>query len=144
MEWYLRIFIVLFVVLIVPSIAAVYKWVDENGVVHYSDKPSENKNQAQMIIHSPSPSEESINKAPQILKMQLDEQKKLEQSRSINERNTRKVEEGTQQHLSQLIKSCGRARQELRTLQEGRAFRYGENDERVFSMMKLLKPKSTD
>jgi len=33
---------------------------------------------------------------------------------------------------AQKARSCGRARQELATLQQGRAFRYTENNERVF------------
>lgn len=34
--------------LALPALAATYRWVDENGVVHYSDKPRENAEQIEV------------------------------------------------------------------------------------------------
>lgn len=132
MKWYRSIPVLLFVVLIIPSMAAVlYKWVDEKGVVHYSDKPPENNKQVPKIITLPSAPPESIDGA-QRLKRELDEQKKTEESRAINERKTQQKQEEAQQNHSLHIKSCGRARQEFSTLQKGRAFRFDENYVPVF------------
>jgi hypothetical protein len=126
MKWYRRFPVLLFVVLVIPSIA-LYKWVDEKGTVHYSDKPPENNKQAPKIITPLSAPPESIDGA-QRLKKQLEEQKKKEESRAVNEQKALKEQEDAQQRLSQRVKTCGRARQELSTLQKGRAFRYDENN----------------
>lgn len=139
MKWYRSIPALLFFVVIIPTIAAVvYKWEDEKGIVHYSDKPQENNKKTPKIINLPDASPETIDRA-QRLNKQLKEQKIKEESRATNERIAQQKQEEAQANYSQHIKSCGRARQELNTLRNGRAFRYHENN-----VLEFLDDKTTN
>lgn len=111
--------------------AGVYKWVDESGVVHYSDTPPAGQRGAQKIDTPPS-SPDAAEAAQQRLQQQLDTRSREEQSRAQREQEAqqRQAQDALQSALK--AESCGRARQELATLHQGRAFRYTENNERVF------------
>jgi hypothetical protein len=132
MKWYRSFPALLIIAVIIPSVAAVvYKWKDDKGIVHYSDKPQKNNKETPNIITFPDASPETINRA-QSLNKQLKEKKVKEESEATNERMGQQKQEETQANFRQHIKSCGRARQELNTLHDGRAFRYHENNVRVF------------
>jgi hypothetical protein len=132
MKWYRKLPVLLFIVVFIPSIAAVvYKWVDENGMVHYSDIPPENKKQPLKTITVPSGQPTSPKSGQPGVPNTLEEQKGADQSRSNSTQPSQEAEVEDQES-SQKIRACGRARQELITLQDGRAFRYNADDDRVF------------
>lgn len=78
----LRLIVFFFLVLLVakPPIAEVYKWVDENGNVHYGDCPPENCKPEEVEI-APGPSEEEIRVSKQRTQKLIKDQSQKEQLR---------------------------------------------------------------
>ncbi len=77
-----------------PLSAAVYKWVDENGKTHYSDKPLDEKSETVHIKNTPAPDpahNERIEKRDRLLKV-LDEERldtKQQRARQAEEKRMR-------------------------------------------------------
>ena len=125
---------VLFLVVVVAGIlipetsAAVYKWVDENGKVHYSDKPPPQGEAQELDVESaPSTSTPALTDEQRLQKQQrlLDAfakeraDKKAEQEKLKKEKQERKI-------------WCARARDELRQLKEAAyLYDYDESGEKV-------------
>ena len=58
------------------TVAAVYKWVDESGGVHYGDRPSP-ESDAQSVVIPKGPSQEEIDRARQQMREKLDQYEKF-------------------------------------------------------------------
>ena len=109
-------------------IGAVYKWVDDNGKVHYSDKPPAQQDIQEMEVeHAPSVTtpgltgEQRLHKQQRVLDAFAKERadKKAEQDKLAQEKQERKV-------------WCARAKDELREISEaGYLYDYDENGEMV-------------
>lgn len=107
----------LLLVILIPSAlgAAIYKWVDEEGVVHYADTPPVRPQEVQMVTPSAAqPSAAKTTAGPAAA-----------EAGAITAAGDRE--------MSRLqLQACGRARQELLTLQRGRAFRYDDKDDPAY------------
>ncbi|MCW8876810.1 MAG: DUF4124 domain-containing protein [Kangiellaceae bacterium] len=109
----------------------IYKWVDENGKVHYSDKPIEN-NAKELKVNS------KISKDRQ-LKAQADARKLINQqykrifTQLETEREEKQNAQGQAARQKKLIETCRQARKQLEQLQMPvRIYKPGKNGEVVF------------
>lgn len=91
------------------SLGAIYKWVDDEGRVHYSDKPTD-KHKTKEIDVEPAPSPEEIDKA-------RERAEKLKQ-RSIEEPVKETVDQSENENRLAQEQYCLEARQQLAILQE--------------------------
>lgn len=74
------IFLVFLLSLVGISLAAIYKWVDEEGNVHYSDSPASDRKAEQLHVKPPPPKYER-DKSRQRLQKLLEEQRQRQQLR---------------------------------------------------------------
>ena len=97
----------------VISLGAVYKWIDEEGHVHYSDKPTEIYKSKEVDIE-PGPSPEEIKRAneeAEVLKQRSHEESisdQFEKEKKLAEKNKRLAQE----------QRCLEARKQLAVIQE--------------------------
>ena len=104
-----------------------YKWVDEKGVVHYSDKPPPGKAGGKMQVKPP-PSPDKTQAAPRSRSWE-------EQLQDANERRFQeeKKQKETQQKAQEAEQKCLRARSALDSLKQERPlYRVDQQGERVF------------
>jgi len=99
--------------------AKVYKWIDENGKTHYSDKPFDEKSQVIKIKNQPSNPE--ISKAKKRAASLIDQQNKLVEiaQEDINEKKI--ADEKKEKTSAGLARICNDAKTEINML--GRGFR---------------------
>ncbi|MDH5711214.1 MAG: DUF4124 domain-containing protein [Gammaproteobacteria bacterium] len=79
-----------------PAIAEIFKWVDQNGVVHYGDKPTSNSEQMDVQVKESSPAQSNESReerrqriADALESDRLDRQKQRDQDKSESERKNR-------------------------------------------------------
>ena len=104
-----------------------YKWVDEKGVVHYSDKPPPGKAGGKMQVKPP-PSPDKTQAAPRSRSWE-------EQLQDANERRFQeeKKQKEPQQKAQEAEQKCLRARSALDSLKQERPlYRVDQQGERVF------------
>lgn len=103
--------------LALPAAAEMYRWVDENGRVHYSDQPppATVKQQKQMKQRvrpaGPTPNAEQ---APSYVDKEADFRK-----RQVEQAEKQAADQKAQQAAAEKQQNCQRARQHLATLQSG-------------------------
>lgn len=104
----------LLLIVLIPSAlgAAIYQWVDEEGAVHFANTPPA---RLQEVQTAPSAARPSTSKATAAL--------------AVPEAKTAA---GDRKMSRPQLQACGRARQELLTLQRGRAFRYDDQGELAY------------
>ena len=105
-----------------PALAGVYRWVDENGQVHFGEKPPAGNTSANSVeIHKHTPDLEAI-------QLQRDFVRFGEARRRERERDEQKARarQAVKQHNRQV---CDRYRQELRAVKSARAI-YDHIDEK--------------
>lgn len=108
-----------------PLNAAIYKWIDEQGEVHYSQSPPKQKSATRM--HIPSQRTAASNTEPDTSADQsaADNKQSHESEPASNQQNT--------DNAAELIKKCQSARQALTTLQQDkRVFTVDEQGERHY------------
>ncbi|MEP7084043.1 MAG: DUF4124 domain-containing protein [Betaproteobacteria bacterium] len=104
---------------------SLYKWVDENGRVTYSDQPPLGKVKTQEVVRITGP---ATNNATRQMIDQDAQFKKRQDDTAKKQAETTKKE----QFESARNESCGRARGELRALRENIPLsKMGENGERI-------------
>lgn len=113
----------------------IYRWVDEDGNIHYSDcpPPAEEDCEAEIIQAAPEPREEDVNRAQEELGALMAEQEESKELRD-RERQARLHEEARaeEQAVADTM-NCVRARDNLRTLQVPRAvYHLNAEGERVY------------
>ena len=91
------------------SLGAIYRWVDEEGRVHYSDKPTD-KHKTKEVDVEPGPSPEEID-------MARERAEKLKQ-RSLEEPAKESVDQSENENRLAQEQYCLEARQQLAVLQE--------------------------
>lgn len=117
--------ILIFTIYITSAQSQVYKWVDENGKVHYSDKPIDDKAKAMDIKKDISATRQQearaqANKLIQSQRKQLANEQEVKRDEAIAERKQK-------QEARKLNSACRQARASLRAL-EYQAPVYQEND----------------
>ena len=106
----------------------VYKWVDENGKVHYSDKPVNDKAET-VNIDTKQPDPQSQQKAQQ----RVIEQKQQAFTHIEGEAGKKRTKLKQEQQEKKLEKECSKAREGLATLQQQvRIYSYDDNGKPVF------------
>ncbi len=111
-----------------PALGAIYKWVDENGKVHYSDKPPPEEGAQEMDIESdPAASTPSLTDAEHRQKQQrlLDAY-----SKERADKNAERAEADKKER--ERLVWCARAKDELREFKEASyLYDYDESGEKV-------------
>ncbi|MDH5629955.1 MAG: DUF4124 domain-containing protein [Gammaproteobacteria bacterium] len=106
----------------------IYKWVDENGKVHYSDKPVNDKAET-VNIDTKQPDPQSQQKAQQ----RAIQQKEKALTQLDGEAGKKRVQQRQEQKQKKVEQDCAKAREGLATLQEQvRIYSYDDNGKPVF------------
>lgn len=106
-------------------IAEVYKWVDENGKVHFSDKPFDEKSKAFKMKRQPTP--EEIQQAKQRAAKVIQHQRKVSEINSEEAQEEQKARLKKEKQAARLSDECKVAQREI--IQLGRGYRsYTVND----------------
>ncbi|UCB55602.1 MAG: DUF4124 domain-containing protein [Thiotrichales bacterium] len=122
---------VLFITLLAPIVvnASVYKWVDENGKVHYGDQPQARQPAVEMNIDDtapiPSGTDDSLSRAEKRERLlqsmeedRIEKQEQREKQKALNEQNRKK---------------CNRYRDRMRHYQRASGlYRLDNNGNRVY------------
>jgi hypothetical protein len=123
-----RIVVAVLVLACGSATAALYKWVDEKGVTHYTEEPPPDRKATKIEIRSDGPAakpqaaESWKDKEVEFRRRQL-EKERAEESASSREKNA----------AAQREHNCLRAREALDTLTHGRPiYRVNEKGERVY------------
>ena len=108
--------------------AEVYRWTDDKGEVHYSDRPAAAAEATRVEIHSKSAAESSAGKPQGYADRELEFRK-----RQLDKEKQEKKQGEAAAEQEQKQQNCATARNNLRTLQEsGRVVSYDEKGERRF------------
>jgi hypothetical protein len=111
---------------------AIYKWVDERGVTHYSEKPPQGKKPAEVPIRSqPAP---ATTQAPPSTSKTWQEQEADFQRRRVEQEESRMKKEALDQaSAAERRQTCMQARHDLHILEQERpVFSVNEKGERVY------------
>jgi hypothetical protein len=129
-----------FLVIVHPVDAKVYKWVDENGKVHYSDQPVDGKGQPIKMKREPTPLEiaEAKKRASAIIEHKNRVQDMADEDRKLKIVATRREEKAE----NKLIENCEKARREIIKL--GRGYRVYEEDSDGKRIFKSDQEKNTE
>lgn len=106
------------------TVAKVYRWVDENGKVHYSDKPFDDKSQE--VEMKPEPTSAELSKAKNRANNLMQHQNKILEMAEEDANKKLAADAKKEKEKNELFKLCNAAKTEVRML--GRGFRsYTEN-----------------
>lgn len=94
--------------------AEIYKWVDDQGKTHYSDKPLEDD--AQEIEPEPAPSDENIRQSREEMKSFLERQKQRDIKRKSLQEQKQRDEAASRHENEQRIQRCKIAQEQLMKL----------------------------
>jgi len=107
----------------------IYRWTDENGNVHYEDRPSGAPTEERIDIGYRSTDSSAVN---QRIQARLDRQSERDEARSVADAAEQEAAEKAAA-ADERAKACERARARLETyLQSRRLYRTDENGERVY------------
>ena len=124
-----------FVVATSAADAAIYKWVDDKGVTHYSEQPpAGQKKPEQVPIRSqPAPVDSQGSQGASGSKTWQQQEAEFQQRRVEQEMQRKKRETQEQSASATRLRRCVLARQNLHGLEEKRpVYRINEKGERVF------------
>ena len=114
------------------TLAAVYKWVDDEGVIHYSETPPSSGKTQEMEIE-PAPSESEIQKTRDRMEKILEYQKQSDELRKESAEKKSREKATEQLEKVERKKRCTHARQNLHELNMDRAvYSINEKGERVY------------
>ncbi len=106
----------------IPCIAEVYKWVDENGKIHFSDKPFDDKSKAVKMKRQPTP--EEIQQAKQRAAKVIQHQRKVNE---IYSEETAEQQRVKAKRNKESAKICQEAKKEMKYM-NGKYVNYTTND----------------
>jgi len=114
------------------SVAEIYKWVDDNGRVHYGDAPKNKK--AKKFHYKPSTIGTSKHPGAGLSDQQRREkQKKLLDSYEVDRRNKEAQQAADKKQREKRKKYCNEAKMDLHATQEANLlYNYDENGKRYF------------
>ena len=108
--------------------AALYKWVDEKGVTHYTEEPPPDRKSTRIEIRSDGPAA-----PPEKAESWKDKEVELRRRRLEKERNDETSEARAKKEAAQRQRNCLRARDALDTLAPGHpVYQVNEKGERVY------------
>jgi len=114
------------------AIAAIYKWVDKDGNIHYGECPPPDC-EAQAIKPKPGPSTEETQKAQERLKRLQEQQRQSKEFRSKAKEVERLKKKIEQQNIMYSRTQCVKARQNLHALEIKRpVYHINEEGKRVY------------
>ena len=113
--------------------APVYKWVDDTGNIHFSDKPPPEKVEAQELAQEPAPDEHETQESQQKLVM-IKERFKRDQERRLAAREEKRQQKESEQALqANRTRRCRDAQYQLHQLERQAPMYYiSEQGKRVF------------
>ncbi|MBV1908507.1 MAG: DUF4124 domain-containing protein [Kangiellaceae bacterium] len=118
-------------IMTLPVQSQVYKWVDENGKVHFSDKPIDEKSQKVVIKKQPSKSQ--IKEAKQRASEMLRHQRKVNQINDEEILDSQLARHKKEREQTKLKQACNEAKREKINLSRGfRSYTENEKGERYF------------
>ncbi len=113
--------------------AGVYRWVDKEGKIHYSDSPPAAGTPAQKLVPDAGPNEEVQKAARERLEQSLEQQKRRDDALNEEREKQQKDQEAAAQKAAQKEELCRAARQNLETLEmQGPVYSVDEKGARVF------------
>ena len=95
--------------------AQIYRWVDEDGTVHFSDSPPPGDS-AQEVQLRGQPSQQAVRQAQEDLATRLHDQRTDTESREQRAATQRREQEQEEQRIAELQNQCAQARQQLELL----------------------------
>jgi hypothetical protein len=111
--------------------AAIYKWVDEQGVIHYSATPPAQR--AEQLELPPPPSADAVREARERLEQRLQEQRTREEERRIEQEEIERQQRSELRDRLRSQLSCLSAKSTLSLFQTPRpVYRFNARCERVF------------
>jgi hypothetical protein len=124
----LRSLLALFLATAIPDAAALYKWVDEKGVTHYTEEPPPDRKATKVEI-KPSPSTPRVADSPEDWKQREYEfrKKRLDKEQAEEAEKAR-----SERDVAGRRNRCLRAQRALNVLQGGPVYRTNERGERVY------------
>lgn len=123
----MRKFFILFFLMVSPVSAGVYKWTDQNGVVHFGDRPVNQDEATELIIDTESRS--GITNSSGNNKERARMTKELEEDRKSRQEKREKFQADKKKRKA----SCVQAKDRLRQYQEASGiYKLDKNGERVF------------
>ncbi len=134
------------IVLVALAAGPVYKWVDEQGVTHYSDQPPAQDQEAEEIELLPAPAQDEVLEAQARLDRLMAKQQTSREKRAAERERERLQRELEEAQRVNRLRRCMRARQNLHSLQQPRPvysineegeFIYLDDSERLAEMQRL-------
>ena len=111
----------------------IYKWVDENGKVHYSDSPPPGDTARQVEL-PPQPSEESLQQGREAIARRLQYQQDDSNARRKAKEEKQQAKEKRERESAERSVRCAFAQNQLKVLQtQAPVFRENEAGEREFA-----------
>ena len=111
--------------------AKVYKWVDENGKVHFSDQPIDEKSKAMKMNRQPTPQE--IKQAKKRANSLIRHKNKVNDIIEETNNDKRYAQQKSEEAQKKQLQNCGYAKDQARTLSQGRlSYTIDEKGERHF------------
>jgi hypothetical protein len=124
----------LFLLACAPLHAQVYKWVDSQGNVQYSDQPPASAKGTKKLNVNPQPSAAPVSKEASPKAAKTTAEKEMEfRKRHVESEEAKAKEAKAEADAKIRQQNCAQARGQLRALQEGRRIvKYNDAGERVF------------
>ncbi len=124
----IRLLLIFIIATAAPAYAGVYKWVDEQGKVHFSDRPA--SAQARQLKLKKSP-QQSTSAVPNAAQRQITQQRMLDMYQQEREKReaARKKKKADAKKLAQ---RCANARDRLRRYEGSRLYENLPNGERRY------------
>lgn len=111
--------------------AKVYKWVDENGKIHYSDKPIDKK--SEVVKMKRQPTSQEINQAKKRASTLIRHKNKVLDIIEEEESDKKHALQKSEKEQKKLHRACSQAKDEARRLARGfRSYTIGDDGEKYF------------
>lgn len=111
--------------------AKVYKWTDENGKVHYSDKPIDKK--SEQIKMQRQPTDAEVLRARQRASSLIQHQNKFQSIADEDARDKQLVDQKSENKRVETMKACKEAKRLIMTYSSGRRiFTMDENGKKIY------------
>ncbi len=123
-----RLFILLIITAANPVDAKVFKWVDEEGNIHFSDRPTSNKAKQVKLKKQP---KSSPSTAPNAAQPQINQQRLLNMYQQEREKK-KAAKKQRKDEAKKLAQKCADARDNLQQYQRSRLYENLPNGERRY------------
>ena len=122
-----------FWVVSVPAAESIYKWVDEDGSVHFSDHPPPEVNRSEILSIDSAPSDDIVREAQEQRDRLKTEQRTRLDQQSVAREQDRLQTESEQAQRDDRQRRCTKAREEIQSLDHHMPIYYiDETENQVF------------